>query len=166
MEGDDFDLINLRGLNVMGLAQLERCLNRWLGPAAHRIGFEILLAQVPICAKILPVFRRLLDGQRRGAGKAAKRQFYRRNPGHSAPACAVFEHCGVVNAAHHLAARAVVFCNPERVSCLVRGQVCNARASGSRSGGTPTARGMIVGHCAMLRHRRPRAKLITHNQAV
>ena len=124
MECEDFDFINLRGLDVMGLAQFERGFNRWLGPAAHWIGFEILLAQIPVFAKILPVVRSLLDGQRRGAGKTAKRQFNRRNPAHGTPACAVFEHCGVINAAHHLAAWAVIFCNAQCMPCLVRGEIC------------------------------------------
>ena len=92
-------------------AQHQSRLDRRLGPAAHRIGLEIHLEHAPALAEIVPHIgeRRGLDHQGGRAGEAALRQVGGADPGGGTPVGAVLDHGGKVDAAHHLAARPMIF---------------------------------------------------------
>ena len=145
----------------MGPAQGQDSLNWGLGPATDRVGFEVLLQNEPALTQIRPVFRGAFDRDGRRTGEAFRRQQNGRDAGHRAPACAIFEHGGMVNAAHHLAAGAVIFGNAQRVTGLIGGQASQPRPGGCGGHGAPTARGVVIGHRGVLGQSGPCAKLVS-----
>ena len=109
MKGVYFDLLDLMCAKTMLLHQAAGALNRGLRPAANGVGFVILLAHVPPLTKICPITVGFFDGDGGSACKSLSRELGGSDPCHGAPARPVFEHSGMINAAHHLAPRAVIF---------------------------------------------------------
>ena len=146
--------------------QLRRRLDRRLRPAAHRIGLEILLVDAPARAHIAPQAGDVIafQGDCRRPGKAFARQTCRRRPRHGAPARTVLDHGRIVDAAHHLAARAVVLGNAQRLAGRCRVEPHDARADGRDPERHPGARRVIFGGRCVQRDAGADCHLVAENQ--
>ena len=105
-----FDLKICDGLSSRELPQSAPA------PNGNEVRFEILLQDEPVNAKILPMLCLQCEG--RGASKSRLGYSRGRDSTHSTPALAIFDHGGMVDAAHHLTARPMVFGNAHRMGRL------------------------------------------------
>ena len=85
-------------------------------------------------------------------------------PAIAPPAGAVLDHGGMVDAAHHLAAGAVIFGDAQRVAGGVAVKPQQARAGGGGCDRAPGAGGMVVGGGGVLGNRGAGAEFITHGE--
>ena len=92
-----------------------------LRPTTNGVRLEILINHQPLLAQIGPNIGNIigLNGQGRCAGKAGVGHEAGTDAGHRSPARSIFEHCRMIDAAHHLRARAVIFGNAQGVPRLV-----------------------------------------------
>src|SRR5262249_43597448 len=126
--------------------QFERGLDGWLRPAAHRIGFEILLADAPARAEIAPESRSVVAfGYQCGcAGEALAREQRRGDTYVRAPARAVLDHGRRIAGAQDLPARPEVFGDAERVARAHVLQRKEPRGDRSAAKGVPRTRAVVV----------------------
>ena len=103
--------------------------------------------------------------ERRGAGEAARGQTRRRDTAQSAPTGAILEHGWVIDAAHHLAAGAVIFCDPHGMGGLRAVQPHQARGQAGDGHGHPSPRGVIIWNAGVLRHCGAAGQLIAQREA-
>ena len=118
VKGGDLDPFDLIRGQIMRVAMGQNPFDWGLCPTADGVGFVILFQRIPAFAKIRPGFRHLFHNQGWSAGETGLCQRHRRGPRHRPPSSAVFQHRGMVDQPHHLAARTVVFCNSQRVAGL------------------------------------------------
>ena len=163
VKGLNLDMRHIPSNQPMFAAQFKYRLDRGLRPAAHRVGFIILFFDQPAVAQITPVFWRLFQRQGRGTGKATLCKICRRGPGHRPPARAVFDHGRVINTAHHLTARPVIFGDAKGVTCLRGIKFQGARADPRRSDGHPCTGCVIIACCAMQGQSQPAGKFVTYS---
>ena len=136
-----------RRLDRVHAHQVGGRLYRRLRPAAHRIRLEILLAQAPALSQIGPEIADLfaLDHERRRAGEAGGGEVGGTRTRHRAPAGAILDHGGKVDAAHHLTARPVIFGDAQRLAGLCRIEAEAPRPDRRDAERVPRAGGVIVG---------------------
>ena len=163
MEGADAHLGDFPVGQAVAGHEVGDSVNRGMGPATAGIGFVIgLLDRAPRCAEVGPKGGGVLAfaGKRGGAGEACFGKECGDDARGRAPADAVTYHRGMVDAAHHLAARPVVFANARRMADVFGVAVQHARDSGSDAHRRPGARGVIIGAGCVLDQTRAVADLI------
>ncbi len=88
----------------------------------------------------------------------------RRNAGEPAPGCTILEHGRMIDAAHHLRTRAIVFGDAQCMPRPVRIELQCPCADGSGGKGIPCPRRVIVGHAGMQGKAGPGGNLVTDDQ--
>ena len=111
VKGADFERGDVPMCEAMVVHHLSDGVNGGVGPAADRIGLDVIIGHGPAGAESVPELRHIwrLNRNGRRAGEAALREKSGCEADQRAHARAVMEHRRVVNLAHHLAAGAVVF---------------------------------------------------------
>ena len=126
----------------MRTLQRERRLDRRLRPAADRIRLEVLLADPPARAEIVPEGARIvaLDRERRRAGETVAREQRRGDADVRAPAGAILHHRRRIAGAQDLTARTEVFGDAERLRGSARRRSAAAARRPPRSRARSTRR--------------------------
>ena len=139
-------------------------LDRRLRPAADGPWLEILLHDPPALAEIAPDLARPIEQEGRRAGETIGREKRRRHTRERAPARTVLHHGRMVDAAQHLAARAVIFGGAERVARLLRREAEPSRRDRRAAERVPGAGGVIIRRRRMERDAGAERDLVAHHQ--
>ncbi len=105
-----------------------------------------------------------LPGERGRAGEAVCREIGGAQPGHRAPPCAILDHRRMIDHAHDLAARPVIFRDADRFARLRLAEFQPACAQPGAAGRPPRAGTVVIAARRVLRDPRPRRDLVTQHE--
>ena len=145
-KGPDRNPLHLLGLKPVRALEPPQRIQGGMGPATDRIGFDIVPDHGPVLPQIAPDMRqfRRLHGDRRGTCKAALGHQKSLRPNERPHARTVMQHRGIVDLAHHLAARSVIFGDAQRLAQNRRAAATQPRAQRRNAQGVPGPGRVII----------------------